>query len=351
MPTAAELKATILANIPSGTPGAVSAADVRGELNSVVDFAVEKLTANRTYFLAPTGNDTTGDGSSGNPWLTPTKAFDYIARNLFLAGYTVEVKFADGTYPGTTVNGDGNPHIVGGYVWLHGNDANPENVVISGTSFEAFAAGTGAFFFLSDLKVESTVTVVIVSSGGTILFGRPAMGGFGGRLLIGRPQGAAWSNLMSCYNSGYISDQTSGGIEVDTGGVTLGRIASVASGGYISLWKVRITGNHTILTAGFVAVENGVIWVGAATITGGTVTGKRYAIDTGGVIYGKALETLPGDVVGTFNDTIWGEKLTANRTYYLRPDGNDANTGLANTAGGAWLTPDYAREWIAQNID
>ena len=76
------------------------------------------LTRGIDIYVATTGNDTTGDGSSGNPWATISHAISQAAPT----GDTINV--ADGEYTITS------KILVNKGVTITGNIANPENVVV-----------------------------------------------------------------------------------------------------------------------------------------------------------------------------------------------------------------------------
>lgn len=102
-----------------------------------------RLTANLDLFVSPSGSDTTGDGSSGNPFLTREEAFGRIHADYDFAGkFGATVNLADGTYADEAelaYQPVGFGH--GSFLKLKGNLTTPGNVIISGLSeIEKFAA-------------------------------------------------------------------------------------------------------------------------------------------------------------------------------------------------------------------
>jgi hypothetical protein len=81
-----------------------------------------------------------------------------------------------------------------------------------------------------------------------------------------------------------------------------------------------------------------------AALTGANVI-SDVNVNAAGHVTGFATRALTSVDLGT------KELLTADRTYYIRTDGSDANDGLTNNAGGAFLTILYAYQWITRNID
>lgn len=108
------------------------------------------LTANTTWYVDVNGNDSTGDGSSGNPWQTPQYAIEKIQRDYDMAGFSPTLQFNDGNW--TIPNGQntfcsGNGPCVGANgpgvsFKLVGNMANPQNCVVNlGVGQYGFSVG------------------------------------------------------------------------------------------------------------------------------------------------------------------------------------------------------------------
>ncbi len=73
----------------------VWASDSIDTLATLLDFVVEEDT---DYYVSTSGDDDTGDGSSGNPWATPTKAYDYMSSRLVPNAVTVTIYVLSGEY-------------------------------------------------------------------------------------------------------------------------------------------------------------------------------------------------------------------------------------------------------------
>lgn len=104
------------------------------------------LTTTKTFYIDLAGSDTTGDGSSGNPWQTAQYAVEKARSDYDYGDFGGILKFGDGTWtvPSGLVNFcAGNGPIVGGLLLaMQGNIASPQNCIISLTAGQyGFVAG------------------------------------------------------------------------------------------------------------------------------------------------------------------------------------------------------------------
>ena len=245
----------------------------------------EILTANRTYYVATTGNDTTGDGSSGNPWATIQHAYDVIVATLDTAGYTVTIQVADGTY--TTGIEITKAWMGGGNVHILGNTSTPSNVVIStggNRPFYAHDTSLPTTLVYKGFQLNTTTNCIYFSAIGSLRIGNIYFNNSGDNTIT---VGVA-SQIYTDYESFRVLNSD-----------TLYSFISASNMGMFQGYGMNIDyiGSPTY-TTGFINIKS----VSSADLRAMTFSGSAtcayYNVSLNGVLYISGA-TLPGNTAGT----------------------------------------------------
>jgi hypothetical protein len=250
------------------------------------------LQTTTNYYVSTSGNDSTGNGTSGAPWATPQHALTYIADNIDIGGQVCNVNLAAGTYPSVAVN----TPFVGSVPTLLGNTGSPSSVIISisgSGNVDAVAVYNGAQLNVSGIQVQTTTTgngFATYAGGRILITGACAVGACAGSGLFARNPGSLVAQEAALTYSGTC------GVSANRGEQG-GQIYTVSE-------TSTLTGTPNF-PGGFASVIiNGVIEAQGMTYSGSVGGGTNPywnvasggTIDTGGVAPGSSY--FPGNSAG-----------------------------------------------------
>jgi hypothetical protein len=270
------------------TPSSAPSADYEVANKKYVDdnggsVAREVLTANRTYYVATTGNNSNNGLTAGTPFLTTQKAIDVCAATLDFAGYTVTIQIADGTYTsGTSIKamvGMASPASL----VVQGNATTPANVLINVSGGIPFTvSGPQTQCYIKNLKVQGSIAF-------NVLFGTLYWSG----VVFG-----ACSAYHFNANKALIMFQGSGGYTIAGGAATHLYATSGSLFWCEGVGTVTLSGTPAFTT--FVIADNTTnVRINGNTYSGGA-TGSRYSVSANAVIFtnGGGATYLPGNTAG-----------------------------------------------------
>jgi hypothetical protein len=246
----------------------------------------EKLTANRTYYVRTDGsnaNDGLSDNSAG-AFLTIQKALD-VAKALDLAGHTITVQVAAGTYTASILV---DVPWLGGNVILRGDTSTPANVILSHNAYGAFTVSAG-ILSVEGFRIQNSAAS---SLGNGILVSNNAVVNISGNMTFAACTRAHMELLSGGsvnVNAGYtISGNAPNHWLLNTGNIVL------------SGQTITLSGAPAFSSTFLNAQNRAGATVYNATFTG-SATGKRYNATLNAVIntFGGGASYFPGDVAGT----------------------------------------------------
>lgn len=249
------------------------------------------LNGNLDLYVATTGNDSNDGLSVGTPWATLQHAWNVVFQSYDLAGFSVTVNVADGTYSaGVSASGQLAGAGAPASMTFKSSSGSASACIVNGSG-NTFDASDGAEFLVRDVKVTS--------SGGSCI----RAGSFGKIDFLGLIFGAAGGGFshISIANTGRVNvvdDYTIAGNALahfniaQNGVLTYSQAVAVA---------VTLTGTPVFTDFGIVS-NGGVALVPSGNVSfSGGATGARYSAITNGVIdtNGGGASFLPGSTPGS----------------------------------------------------
>lgn len=239
---------------------------------------LSNATGNIVLNVSTSGNDTTGTGTSGNPFATINGAYQYLCNTYNLGNYSATIQVANGSYT-QFVEIISVPNGYNGSVAIVGNTGSPSSVTLNCTNDTV-----SGVFNINNANISISGFTLVCNVSNTL----------GGGNLVSSGTGAEVS-VSNCIFGAY----TNCGVIASVGSqIGVGSNISVASGvAASSLLRAHATGTVTsngisinlgtgvsFSSATAVADECGVIEAVSLAWTGTNSTGPRYAANSNGVI-------------------------------------------------------------------
>lgn len=266
-------------------------------IGHLVNTVRQFLNSDRTFFVnASTGNDTTGDGSSGAPWQTRQHARDVVQNQYDTRGHVVEFR--------CTGNFTGQLNALGPLVGQNG----PLGETWNFTTGSAVNTTNGSCFFVTggaqfSIQTISGTQVALTATGG--------LAGQGHAIFVSDPgSNVIWRNVnFGACTQEQIYCQFGSFVQTDQlttiSGSAKSFIALNARGSAFFLNSPTITllGTPAFSNGFTTLIDMCMLEIGLTTFVGGA-TGQRYAASGISLINtaGGGAAYLPGSVAGALGD-------------------------------------------------
>jgi hypothetical protein len=239
------------------------------------------LTANAQFYVSPSGNDA-NNGSSGAPWFTLQHAWNAISALYDLAGFTITINLANGTYTTGLFASGALPGQIGSNSIIFNGNSTPSSVTVSTTAGNSCFTANAAFFTVQGMTLT-------------------ASGGDASCLQSGTQGGIAFSNI-DFGSAAYAHIAANNGSIQATGGYSIVGSADYhwvcTAHGLILIVDTAVTVSGTPAFTIFASCVSQSLMEVYGNTYSGSATGKLYDVSQNSVVISGA-STFPGNVAGT----------------------------------------------------